>query len=142
MSLTQSQIANIVRPKAKTFHDAILMHSGVKGMKWSKKKSLEEQGETGDALVNGVAHDTEMLDKINKWIASEKDPKKKKDLEHSKGLYELDLKASKALENFRKWSGSPRQKEYENELNSYSPNIVKAAKKNKYNKDKDASAEL
>lgn len=42
----------------------ILLHYGVKGMKWSKGKSLANDGvDVEDTEVNGVAYDDEAIEK-------------------------------------------------------------------------------
>ncbi len=59
----------------------ILLHKGVKGMKWHLKNAALQDGVDNDAAVN------QQVDILNQQIAVEKDPKKKAFLEASLSKY-------------------------------------------------------
>lgn len=59
----------------------ILLHKGVKGMKWGLKNAASQDGAGNDAAVN------QQVDILNQQIAVEKDPKKKAFLEASLSKY-------------------------------------------------------
>ena len=59
----------------------ILLHKGVKGMKWGLKNAALQDGVDNDAVVN------QQVDILNQQIAVEKDPKKKAFLEASLSKY-------------------------------------------------------
>ncbi|MDN6345020.1 MAG: hypothetical protein L0J87_09580, partial [Tetragenococcus koreensis] len=61
--------------------DNILLHKGVKGMKWGLKNAALQDGTGNDAAVN------QQVDTLNQQIAVEKDPKKKAFLEASLSKY-------------------------------------------------------
>ena len=61
--------------------DNILLHKGVKGMKWHLKNAALQDGVDNDAAVN------QQVDILNQQIAVEKDPKKKAFLEASLSKY-------------------------------------------------------
>ncbi|QGJ84757.1 hypothetical protein [Lactococcus phage P1046] len=61
--------------------DNILLHKGVKGMKWHLKNAALQDGVDNDASVN------QQVDTLNQQIAVEKDPKKKAFLEASLSKY-------------------------------------------------------
>lgn len=142
MALTAEQLRMCTRPNSFT-SDALekaghktLKHHGVKGMKWNKDKkhSLADQGQTGDARVNGVEHDKEVIAKLNKWIAAEKDPKKVEEMKKSLALYKLDLTASTKLEKYNREKDPKKKAKLEKQINALSPNILK---NNHYDASKD-----
>lgn len=59
----------------------ILLHKGVKGMKWGLKNAASQDGAGNDAAVN------QQVDILNQQIAVEKDPKKKAFLEETLSKY-------------------------------------------------------
>ena len=59
----------------------VLLHKGVKGMKWGLKNAALQDGVNNDAAVN------QQVDTLNQQIAVEKDPKKKAFLEASLSKY-------------------------------------------------------
>lgn len=132
MGLTPEQIRMCTRPGAYT-DDALeeaghrtLKHSGVKGMKWNKHNALEDQGQTGDAKVNGIEVDKEVISRLNEWMVKEKDPKKLAQMRKQLALYKLDLEASKKLEAYNQAAGDPKkQARLAKQLNKLSPNILK-----------------
>lgn len=64
-------------------HDSsdILLHKGVKGMKWGLKNASSQDGSGNDAAVN------QQVDTLNQQIAVEKDPKKKASLKAALSNY-------------------------------------------------------
>lgn len=61
--------------------DNILLHKGVKGMKWGLKNAASQDGAGNDAVVN------QQVDILNQQIAVEKNPKKKAFLEETLSKY-------------------------------------------------------
>ena len=61
--------------------DNILLHKGVKGMKWGLKNAASQDGSGNDAAVN------QQVDTLNQQIAVEKDPKKKASLKAALSNY-------------------------------------------------------
>lgn len=132
--LTRKKLMGIVKPMGSNEDrmGRVLKHAGVKGMKWTKHKSLADQGESGDVQVNGVQADNEAIASLNNALAKTKDPKQRAKINHSLSLYRLDLAASKALVSFREAKDSKQLKKYADILDHFNPNIRKAASKSKY----------
>ena len=107
-----------------------LLHYGVKGMKWSKGRSLANDGiDVEDTEVNGVAYDDEAIEKIEAELAKEKDPAKRAELQQALAAYKLDREASVAMAAYAKAkkSGDPDAiKSARAAIDRYSKNIAES----------------